>query len=446
MGGILATRRGRKNDEENEDYEDAAEEESVEDDFVVPGNIVKVVDVYDATDGRKLRKWRLAEILRVKGVRNDGTIRIRVRFVGWSEKFDKDVEVPSDEVALFPSILSQDPSQCVTRLSVGTTVFVKDEYVSARGRKTFKWRKAVVRNLRGTSVRIHYVNWSDKWDCWIEDIDRQTARTLRLCIPLESPAEEIRRSSYYGRKEAEDVEQKRNGRSGQRRKKRRDPTSPSSPTTERATNTKKKSKTETNCDACDGPHETDDCPQYSKRGIQMAKKLMKARRSGKQLMDDISDGSGGYFVLPHSETRVVRQPGDGSCLFHSLAHGLGSRVSGHRLRKEISAHVRSHPDMTISGEPLRKWVQWASGESVRAYATRMKRSSSWGGGIEMAVFSRMFRCNLHVYESTRRGFKRISRFNVPRAKQTIHVLYAGRAHFDALAVQRRDAYEHKHKL
>lgn len=56
----------------------------------------------------------------------------------------------------------------------------------------------------------------------------------------------------------------------------------------------------------------------------------------------------------------------------------------------------------------------------------------------MSVFSRLKRMNVHVYESTRLGFKRISRFDVPSNRgRTAHVLYSGRAHFDAIEVLRR---------
>jgi len=44
--------------------------------------------------------------------------------------------------------------------------------------------------------------------------------------------------------------------------------------------------------------------------------------------------------------------------------------------------------------------------------------------------------NVHVYEASRRtsGYKRISCFDSPGAKRTIHVLYRGGVHYDALVV------------
>jgi len=44
--------------------------------------------------------------------------------------------------------------------------------------------------------------------------------------------------------------------------------------------------------------------------------------------------------------------------------------------------------------------------------------------------------NVHVYEASRRtsGYKRISCFDAPGAKRTIHLLYCGGVHYNALVV------------
>ena len=45
---------------------------------------------------------------------------------------------------------------------------------------------------------------------------------------------------------------------------------------------------------------------------------------------------------------------------------------------------------------------------------------------------RLKNINVHVYERSRGGFQRISCFNVDGARTTVHVLYGGRVHYDAL--------------
>jgi hypothetical protein len=177
------------------------------------------------------------------------------------------------------------------------------------------------------------------------------------------------------------------------------------------------------CDKCDGKHETDRCPHYrKKRGNHPDERKGKGKGLG--------DGSGGNFFTRNG--RVVRQPGDGSCLFHSLAYGLRGASAG-QLRRSIAEFIGKNGKLMIADSPLSDWVKWESNSSVSSYARRMSRGG-WGGAIEMAACSRLKGINVHVYERSRGGFKRISCFNVKGAKKIVHVLYGGRVHYDALVL------------
>jgi len=46
---------------------------------------------------------------------------------------------------------------------------------------------------------------------------------------------------------------------------------------------------------------------------------------------------GDNYVMPISAARVVNQPGDGSCLFHSLTYGMGGDARS--LRRDISTFI-----------------------------------------------------------------------------------------------------------
>ena len=83
------------------------------------------------------------------------------------------------------------------------------------------------------------------------------------------------------------------------------------------------------------------------------------------------------------QARVVPQPGDGACLFHSLADG--HQAEPLRLRHAIADFIESQPDATICGEPLRAWVKWESRLPPALYAARMRAADCWGGAIEIAV-------------------------------------------------------------
>ena len=49
----------------------------------------------------------------------------------------------------------------------------------------------------------------------------------------------------------------------------------------------------------------------------------------------------------------MRQPGDGSCLFHSMSYGLGSGINASRLRSEICTFIQNNPELKISDTPLK---------------------------------------------------------------------------------------------
>ena len=67
-------------------------------------------------------------------------------------------------------------------------------------------------------------------------------------------------------------------------------------------------------------------------------------------------------VLRHA--RVVRQPGDGSCLFHSLSFGLQDGSTATSLRREIADFIEEHAELQIADSPLKDWVSWDSDLSV----------------------------------------------------------------------------------
>tara|TARA_B110001452_G_C15027137_1_gene358967 strand:+ start:4 stop:609 length:606 start_codon:yes stop_codon:yes gene_type:complete len=134
--------------------------------------------------------------------------------------------------------------------------------------------------------------------------------------------------------------------------------------------------------------------------------------------------------------RAVVQPGDGSCLFHSLAHGTSSDAG--RLRHAVADLVESSPDTPIGGEPLREWIKWDSGLTPARYAGRMRGTGSWGGAIEIAVFARLFGIAVYVYEQVDGDpgrHRRVAAFLPPHeTEQSAHLVYRGGVHYDALVL------------
>lgn len=226
------------------------------------------------------------------------------------------------------------------------------------------------------------------------------------------------------------------------------------------------------CDKCDGPHDETVCPyfkgkqrethtdalvMYEKKKQQKKKKSNQAQKGGagggvggesdeEGGADEDEDDEDDNLVLGANQVRVVGQPGDGSCLFHSLSHGLRREGSGgggrgtnaSDLRRELEDYIAAHPNQVISGTPIETWVMWDSQASVVAYTRRMRTSGDWGGAIEIAVCATVKAVEVHVFERRGGGFVRISRFlpETPASPgnntRVVRVLYGGRCHYDAI--------------
>jgi len=152
-----------------------------------------------------------------------------------------------------------------------------------------------------------------------------------------------------------------------------------------------------------------------------------------------SQKTGEVFVDRHC-AREVKQPPDGSCLFHALCYGLNNGIDARRLRKEISCCINDNPEMEIADLALKDWVKMDCGRSIRKYASKMAAGAE-GGGIEMEVFTRLKGVNVHVYERCHGGYLRTCCFDGagPNAKATVNILYRKRCHYDALVLQREQA-------
>jgi len=177
------------------------------------------------------------------------------------------------------------------------------------------------------------------------------------------------------------------------------------------------------CDKCDGPHDTDDCPHFKKTRDQHKDAWQNYGKSGQ-----VDAGSAAVVLR---SAKVVRQPGDGSCLFHSLAYGLRCKDAS-RLRADIAEFIAANPDVKVADNPIRDWVLWDSGLDHVSYARSMRSGSRWGGAVEIAVCAKIFQVGVDVYEKGHGGFSRISAFGESAGKPPVSLLYGGRVHYDAL--------------
>jgi hypothetical protein len=183
------------------------------------------------------------------------------------------------------------------------------------------------------------------------------------------------------------------------------------------------------CDKCDERHPTDQCPYFKK---DREKHKSAWENYGKKGV--VSENREVTYAA--ADCNIIRQPGDGSCLYHSLAYGLRpiQNVSAANLRKQIASFMEKTPDVEIADTPLSDWVKYDSGASAGEYAKMMSYGSRWGGAIEMAACTRLFNVNVHVYSRTSKGYTRISTFANKDARQTVSVSYEGNCHYNTIEI------------
>lgn len=127
------------------------------------------------------------------------------------------------------------------------------------------------------------------------------------------------------------------------------------------------------CDKCDGKHETSVCPYFKKD-----------RDVHPDAQKNFYKKMGGTSLLPGAILKGAKekhQPGDGSCLFHSMSYGLSDGTTASSLRQSICDFIARNPSLKICETPLSDWVKWDSNQSPLDYAKKMSRGA-WGGGIE----------------------------------------------------------------
>jgi len=146
----------------------------------------------------------------------------------------------------------------------------------------------------------------------------------------------------------------------------------------------------------------------------------------------------GKLFVPRHRAHEVRQPGDGSCLFHALSYGMNDGSHARRMRRQILEHIIKNPTMEIAGMSLQEWVKLDCGRSIRRYVEKMAAGAE-GGGIEIEVFTRLKGMSVNVFERCSGGYRRISYFDAgPKAKGEVNILYRKRRHYDALVIEASD--------
>jgi ubiquitin thioesterase OTU1 len=149
-------------------------------------------------------------------------------------------------------------------------------------------------------------------------------------------------------------------------------------------------------------------------------------------MIHVSVGDRGSIYFEKQEAALMDPEGiivkrvmdaDNSCLFNSIGYVLcnKSRTEAPRLRQAIAKAIREDPE-TFTAAFL--------GQSSQDYIEFITNDNSWGGQIELNVFSRLFQTEIAALDIIR---DRVDVYGTEEGyKQRAFVIYDG-IHYDALA-------------
>ncbi|KAI9030933.1 hypothetical protein CLU79DRAFT_732094 [Phycomyces nitens] len=113
---------------------------------------------------------------------------------------------------------------------------------------------------------------------------------------------------------------------------------------------------------------------------------------------------------------------DNSCLFRAIGYVLERDISkAPELRRVIGKAILDDPitydDVTL-GKPREKYIEW------------IQKDGSWGGAIELSIFSKYFSVEIDSID-VQTG--RVDRFGEGSYPERVFILYSG-IHYDALAM------------
>ncbi|KAI9339381.1 hypothetical protein BDR26DRAFT_821001 [Obelidium mucronatum] len=121
--------------------------------------------------------------------------------------------------------------------------------------------------------------------------------------------------------------------------------------------------------------------------------------------------------------KVREMKDDNSCLFHAVSHVLtNSQTSTQELRTIIATHISKHTQeysATLLGRPIPEYVAW------------IQSPNSWGGAIELAIFSAHFETEIWSLDV---ATCRIDQFGEGSGYSKIVILFYSGIHYDAVVV------------
>ncbi|XP_010504722.1 PREDICTED: OTU domain-containing protein At3g57810 isoform X2 [Camelina sativa] len=152
-----------------------------------------------------------------------------------------------------------------------------------------------------------------------------------------------------------------------------------------------------------------------------------------------SDGKFHNGKRVYTDYSIIGIPGDGRCLFRSVAHGFclrsGQRAPGEKTQRELADELRTR----VADEFIkrRQETEWFVEGDFDTYVRQMRKPQVWGGEPELFMASHVLQMPITVYMKDEKagGLICIAEYGQEYGKDDpIRVLYHGFGHYDALLI------------
>ncbi|KAJ8448483.1 hypothetical protein Cgig2_012127 [Carnegiea gigantea] len=160
-----------------------------------------------------------------------------------------------------------------------------------------------------------------------------------------------------------------------------------------------------------------------------------------------------YGKKVYTDYTVIGIPGDGSCLFRSVAHGAclrsGKPGPSESLQKQLADELRARVADELTKR--REETEWFIEGNFDNYVSQIRKPHVWGGEPELLMLSHVLRWRLnrfmthcrmpitvYMYDDKYGGLISIAEYGQEYGKDNpIRVLYHGFGHYDALLIPGR---------
>ncbi|CAI0414503.1 unnamed protein product [Linum tenue] len=144
----------------------------------------------------------------------------------------------------------------------------------------------------------------------------------------------------------------------------------------------------------------------------------------------------------YTDYSITGIPGDGRCLFRSVAHGAcvraGKSPPSESLQRELADDLRDR----IADEFIkrRQETEWFVEGDFDTYVKQIRKPHVWGGEPELFMASHVLKMpiSVYMYDADAGGLISIAEYGQEYGKDNpIRVLYHGSGHYDALQIPGR---------